>query len=375
MITGIAWAMLGALFLGTFALPSKYIKNYAWENTWGAFFLFGMLVVPVVFACLTVNGLWAGYADVPAMTIFWVMALGFLWGCGFCCWGYGLSMLGLSMGYALTMGTMALLGSMIPFLLSSSQYADTLGGVMVMGGILVCIAGVGINGFAGVQRDKSSGGGDSDSKKINIGLGLIVCVIAGVLSSGLNIAFHIGGEKIGGDSVAQGNPGWMSGLAVWTLIFLGGMISSVTFSVIQLCRNKTWKGFNCEGSGKNLILALIMAIGHFACIFFYGLGAWQLDNIGEVKLGTSVGFAIFQSGSVILGISLGFFTGEWKGASQKSKRWLLGGLAVLILGIAVASWGTGIIQKEKAQKEKKDKPAVTQPVTQPATQPATQAAP
>jgi len=363
---GIAWALLGAFFLGTFALPSKYIKNFAWENTWGAFFLFGMLIVPVGFACLTVTDLWGSYAGVPTKTIFYVVALGFLWGCGFCCWGYGLSMLGLSMGYALTMGTMALLGSMIPFLLGSSQYAASLGGLMVMGGIFICITGVGINGYAGVQRDKSQAGGEGESegesKKINIGLGLIVCVIAGVLSSGLNIAFHIGGD-IFGNSEALGNPGWMAGLAVWTLIFLGGMISSVTFSVIQLCKNKTWAGFKVKESGKNLVLSLIMAIGHFACIFFYGLAVWQLNNIGEVKLGTSVGFAIFQSGAVILGISLGFFTGEWKGASQKSRRWLLGGLAVLILGIAIASWGTGIIQKEKTKKVK-NPPVAMQPAEQ-----------
>jgi L-rhamnose-H+ transport protein len=328
MIVGIAWAMLGALFLGTFALPSKYIKNFAWENTWGAFFLFGMLVVPVGISWLAVKGLWATYSapDVSTWIIFVVMALGFLWGCGFCCWGYGLSMVGLSMGYALTMGTMALLGSMIPFLLSSVQYAATLGGVLVIGGILISIAGVGVNGFAGVLREKSQATGETEGepKKKNFLLGLVVCVVAGVLSSGLNIAFHVGGEKIGGSSKALGNPAWLAGLSVWTLIFLGGMISSVGFSVVLLCKNKTWKGFGGKGSCNNLILAFLMAVG---------------------------GFAIFQSGSLIVGNCLGFFTGEWKGASKKSRDWLVRGLAVLILGIVIASCGTGIIQKEKTKKQ------------------------
>ena len=120
---GIAWALLGGFFLGTFALPSKYIKNYAWENTWGAFFFFAMLVVPVGFAALVVNGLWATFGDVSGATIFGVMALSFLWGCGFCCWGYGLSKVGLSLGYALTMGTMCLVGSMLPFFLGHAADA------------------------------------------------------------------------------------------------------------------------------------------------------------------------------------------------------------------------------------------------------------
>ena len=343
MIIGIAWALLGGLFLGTFALPSKYIKNYAWENTWGSFFLFAMLVVPVGFALLVVNNLWATFGEVSGGILFGVLALSFLWGIGFCCWGYGLAMVGLSLGYALTMGTMALVGSMLPFFLGSADKLPTVGGMTVIAGILVCILGVAINGYAGMQREKSQTGGETDGgakKKIMLA-GLMVCVLAGVLSSGLNIAFHVGNVKgkIYDISAGMNNAPWQASLSTWTLVFLGGMLSSVAFSVILLCKNKTWKGFRGEGSCRNLVLTFLMAAAHFLCIFFYGLGAMKLDSLGEIKLGTSVGFAIFQSFSVVLGSSLGFLTGEWKGASGRSKRWLVTGLTVLVLGIVVVSFG------------------------------------
>ena len=77
-----------------------------------------------------------------------------------------------------------------------------------------------------------------------------------------------------------------------------------------------------------------MAAGHFACIIFYGIGSGKLG-----ALGTSVGFAIFQSGSILIGNGLGIFTGEWKGASSKSKTWLAIALSVLIGGIVVLSIG------------------------------------
>ncbi|MBE3068598.1 MAG: sugar:proton symporter [Planctomycetes bacterium] len=340
-LIGIGWTLLGAVFLGTFALPSKYIKKYAWENTWGAFFLFAMFVVPVGFAAVVVKDLWAGYADVPGLVIFEVMALSFLWGCGFCCWGYGLARLGLSIGYSLTMGTMALVGSMVPFFLGNAAMATTLPGMIVIGGILVCILGVGINGYAGVQREKSTAAARAEQggPVRNVPLGIFICILAGVLSSGLNIAFHIG-NNVGGiaaKSEALGNPAWLAGLSTWTLVFLGGMISSVGYSAILLFKNRSWAGFAVAGSGRNIFLALLMAIGHFACIFFYGIGGWKLG-----VLGTSVGFAIFQSGSLLLGNGLGVFTGEWKGASPKSKSWLVIGLAVLILGIVIVSCGNAI---------------------------------
>ena len=341
MFAGIAWTMLGAAFLGTFALPSKYIKNFEWENTWGAFFLFAMLVVPVGFAALVVKDLWASYDGVPGTVIFGVMALSFLWGCGFCCWGYGLSMLGLSIGYSLTMGTMALVGSMVPFFLTimAGEKVALTGPVkVVFGGILICILGVAINGIAGAKREKSQADAATEEggKKKNVPLGIFICVLAGVLSSGLNIAFHIGNTvgKIDANCAKLGNPPWAAGLSTWTLVFLGGAISSVAFSVIMLCKNKTWKNFGNEGSGRNIVFAFIMAAGHFACIFFYGIGGWKLG-----LLGTSVGFAIFQSGSLLIGNSLGFLTGEWEGSSRKSKGWLFTGLAILIMGIVVVSIG------------------------------------
>ena len=392
MTIGIAWALLGGFFLGTFALPSKYIKKFAWENTWGAFFFFAMLVVPVGFAWLAVNDLWATFGHVSPAIVFGVMALSFLWGCGFCCWGYGLSKVGLSLGYALTMGTMALVGSMLPFFLGNAADAATTGGMFVILGILVCIGGVALNGYAGVQRDKSQTAGETEGQsgvKKGILGGLLVCVLAGVLSSGLNIAFHVGSNAectAGAEDVAKikaakikevtedkaldqpakdkkidkikkdkitgintiskyrySNATWQSDLSTWTLVFLGGFISSVGFATFKLCKNKTWKGFKVEGAGKNIFFALVMAIGHFLCIFFYGMGATALGD-----LGTSVAFAIFQASAVIIGISLGFLTGEWKGASERSKRWLYIGLTVLILGIVVVSYGKYAISVGKA---------------------------
>ncbi len=345
MYVGIAWTLLASIFLGTFALPAKYIKNYAWENTWGAFFFIGMLIVPIGFSSLALHGLWQTYGLVSGGIIFWVIALGFLWGCGFCCWGTGLSMVGLSLGYALTMGTMALMGSILPLFLGGAANVSAVGKAVIIAGILVCIAGVAINGLAGMKRERSqcadaATGGAAGKSML---AGVIICILAGLLSSGCNVAFHIGGTigKIGSLSVSKyGNPEWLAGLSVWTLVFIGGLLSSFTYCSLLLCKNNTWKGFAVAGSGLNLFLVALMAIGHFACLFFYGLGGWMLG-----PLGTSVGFAIFQSGSLLVAAALGFMTGEWKQASAESKSWLARGLTVLILGIVIVSVGNTITIK------------------------------
>jgi hypothetical protein len=170
--------------------------------------------------------------------------------------------------------------------------------------------------------------------------GVIICLLAGLFSSGCNIAFHIGGNigKINEISVEKfGNPVWLSGIAIWVLIFMGGGLSSISYSVYLLTKNNTWKGFAVKETKRNLSLTLIMALAHFGCLFFYGLGGWKLGI-----LGTSVGFAIFQSGSILLANLLGFITGEWKDAGAETKKWVYGGLTVLIIGIIVVSVGNMI---------------------------------
>jgi hypothetical protein len=247
-------------------------------------------------------------------------------------------MVGLSLGYSLTMGTMAFMGSVVPFFLGNADKAFTTPGMIIIGGILICIAGVAVNGYAGIQREKSrpSDEAEGGGKKSSMLLGVIICVLAGLLSSGLNIAFHVG-NKLGGVMEASeklGNAPWAASLSTWTLIFIGGGLSSVAYSVFLLSKNKSWGKFKVEGSGKNLFFAFLMAAGHFACIIFYGIGSGKLG-----ALGTSVGFAIFQSGSILIGNGLGIFTGEWKGASSKSKTWLAVALSILIGGIVVLSIG------------------------------------
>lgn len=343
MLVGIVYVIFGAIFLGTFALPSKYVKNYAWENLWGSFFLIGLLVIPVAISTFVVKGLWATYADVPTSVTIGVMALGFLWGVGFSMWGYGLSVVGLSLGYALNMGTMALVGSMLPFFLGSADKAMTPGGMLIILGILVCITGVAINGLAGMKREKSEGNESKEFKKAKSRMtyGLIICVLAGIFSSGLNVGFHIG-TNIGNITEISinkyGNAPGLAGLAVWNLIFIGGAIASFGYAAFLLTKNNTWKGFLVKESPRNLWMTTLMGIGHFACIFLYGIGSWKLG-----VLGTSVGFAIFQSGSLLIGNGLGFFTGEWDHAPKISKKYLVLGLSVLIAGIIIVSIGNSII--------------------------------
>lgn len=114
MIEGVLFALLAGVMLGLYALPEKYTKDFKYENTWGMFFILTMFVVPIIATYVLLGGLQVfGMVD---SSIIWKMAIAsFLWGTGVMMWGKAINHIGLSLGFSLFIGTVILVGSVIPF--------------------------------------------------------------------------------------------------------------------------------------------------------------------------------------------------------------------------------------------------------------------
>jgi len=68
----------------------------------------------------------------------------------------------------------------------------------------------------------------------------------------------------------------------------------------------------------------------YASASIYGIGASKMG-----AMGTSLGLLILMSITVIFGNIWGFMSGEWKGASLKSRKLMYIGMSFLLIGIAV----------------------------------------
>jgi len=134
------------------------------------------------------------------------------------------------------------------------------------------------------------------------------------------------------------NPKWAAAWAVTAMILWGGAVSSCLYCAVQLTRNRTWGRLSRPGVGRILLLAAIMAVLHDAAIFFFGLGAL---NVGD--LGVSVGYPVFMSFAIIVGNFHGFRTHEWKGASRESIIWIILGIALLIAGVCLLAQGIAMM--------------------------------
>eukprot|EP00743_Colponemidia_sp_Colp-15_P003587 GILK01003869.1.p1 GENE.GILK01003869.1~~GILK01003869.1.p1 ORF type:complete len:469 (-),score=33.79 GILK01003869.1:286-1692(-) len=84
----------------------------------------------------------------------------------------------------------------------------------------------------------------------------------------------------------------------------------------------------------NFIVAISMGIIHYASFLLYGVGATFLG-----AQGSSAGFAVFTSSSILTGHIWGFLNGDWKNAGPKALGLMFLTIALLFGGIVVLATG------------------------------------
>ncbi|VGO23477.1 L-rhamnose/proton symporter RhaT [Pontiella sulfatireligans] len=333
---GVLWALLAGVMLGLYALPEKYTKDFKYENTWGLFFILTMFVVPVIASIVLLGGF-----DVFGMvdsSIIWKMAVAsVLWGTGVMMWGKAINHIGLSLGFSLFIGTVILVGSVIPFFVAGLPATNVFG--TIMAGLVVVLAGVVMNGKAGLAReqDEKDAGKERDESKGSMLKGIIIAVVGGLLATGFSFANAVGAGPLGEAVSELGLDAWKTAVAVMFPIFISGGIVMGLYFIQQLSQKKLWGDFNTPRLIPNFFLIFIMAFFHYAASAMFAFAASKLGASGN-----TVGYAIFNASCVITAIMSGIVVGEWKSASSKAKGFLYAGLACMVVGIVIIAVGNGL---------------------------------
>ena len=340
MIEGMIWAIFAGLMLGLYALPEKYTKDFTFENTWGLFFLLTMFVVPILASLTLIEGFGEVFGSVSSDVLLKMAIAGFLWGTGVMMWGKAINHIGLSLGFSLFIGTVILVGSILPFLVDGLPETNAF--VTIMAGILVVLIGVIANGKAGLLREKDEKNAekeaDASEQKGSVLTGILIAVIGGLLATGFSYANAVGRPSLHEAAQAAGNADWVTAVAVMFPIFISGGIVMTLYFGWQLSQKRAWGGFSTPHLAKNLGLILIMAVFHYAASALFAYAAFKLGSVGN-----TVGYAIFNTASVATAIVSGLITGEWAKASAKAKNVLYLGLACMIIGIVIVAIGNGLV--------------------------------
>lgn len=332
---GVVGVLVGGLLNGSWVLPIKRLTGWRWENSWLAFSILGLVVIPWIVAMATVPQLGAILAAASSPTLAKVLIFGFGWGIGNILFGLGVSRLGVAVGYGIILGLIAPIGTFLPLIVLHPERLWTRQGLALMIGTVLVVVGIFFCALAGRRREQEA---KTLAPMVQSGffVGLVICIASGILSPMLNFAF-VFGEELQQQTTAAGSSASMSSNVLWALTLTAGFVANAGYSVYLLGKNKTWGVFSAPASPMSYWGgATLMGILLFASFMAYGSGAIALGPLGGI-----VGWPLFMSMSLITSNAWGAITGEWKGASSRAYGLSLVGIAFLIVAIVVISRGGG----------------------------------
>jgi len=330
---GIAGVLLGGFLNGSWVLPMKRLSGWRWENTWLAFSVLGLMVIPWAVAVVTVPQLGVILSGTSDATLAKVLIFGFGWGVGNILFGLGVNRLGLAVGYGIILGLIAPIGTFLPLIVLHPERLWTQQGLALMVGTVLVLIGIIFCAIAGRRREQEA---KTLAPMVQAGffVGLLICIASGILSPMLNFAF-VFGEELQRQSAAAGASASMSANALWALTLTAGFFANAGYAVYLLGKNHTWAIFSSPQRPFSYWLgAALMGVLLFASFMAYGSGATALGPLGGI-----VGWPLFMSMSLITSNTWGALTGEWKGASRRAYGYSLVGIAFLIIAIVVISRG------------------------------------
>ncbi|MGC9197559.1 MAG: L-rhamnose/proton symporter RhaT [Acidobacteriaceae bacterium] len=332
-LLGFALVFTAAVAGGALAVPLKRRRKFELENIYLPSTVVMMLILPLGMATLVMPNWLEAMHAVGAGVVLRGVAYGFGWGIGAILFGYGVTMAGMSVGFATIMGINTAVGSFLPLLLQSSAYLFTTGGCLIMVGIAGCVAGVVVCGRGGLLRERQIGFSPKDHR---FGRALLVCVASGLLSSCANLGFAFT-SRAGEEAQRLGASPVFSTLASWLPVFWGAAASLLFwFGGLQIWRG-TWRNNIGSDAVHDWLNGALMGVIWFVATIPYGMGAYYLG-----RLGTSVGWAVYLAFTLLVANLFGFITHEWKGTSVKARRTLYAGLSVLLVAVFVLAIGNSM---------------------------------
>ncbi len=325
IVLGLLIIAIGAFCQSSSYVPINKIKSWSWESYWIVQGVFAWLVFPLLGALLAVpagESLWALFAANPKASLLTIL-FGALWGVGGLTFGLSMRYLGVALGQSIALGTCSALGAILGPVLTG--HASDLTGAVIIG-VVVTLIGIAIIGIAGGM--KSAALPEEEKKKavkdFNFGKGLVVALLAGLMSACFNIGLSFGAPL----TWAETKPIFAT-LPATLLVTVGGFITNAVYCFYQNSKNKTWSDYGKKSLwGNNLLFCCLAGVLWYSQFFGLSLGKGFLADSPVL---ITFSWCILMSLNVVFSNVWGIILKEWKGISRKALAVLLTGIVVLII--------------------------------------------
>ena len=350
---GVALHAVGGLMSAIFYLPYRKVKHWAWETYWLVGGVFSWIVAPWIIAMLMVPNMLSTLSSAPGESLRWSYLFGVLWGIGGAMFGLTVRYLGFALGTAMALGYCAAFGTLLPPVFDGTigGVIRTTSGLVVMGGVVVCLLGIVISGLAGVAKEREVPEKEKTAsiREFSFKKGVWVATVCGVMSACMSYGFAAG-KPIAALAVANGAPDLWKNLPVLIVILAGGFTTNLIWCVFLNFRHKTGGEYfrptveiapgdqSLSAAQRvplpaNYVLCAVAGTLWYLQFFFYGMGTTKM---GKYDFSS---WTLHMASIIIFGTLLGVYLAEWKGVSSRTHRLMLLGLVVLVSSTVVIGYG------------------------------------
>lgn len=320
---GLLLVFAGGAMQGSWTLPQKFLRGWAWEKGWLVYSIAGMILFPWLLVALLIPEFGAVYAGAGGGVVARTALFGAGWGIGSVLFGLGIARVGMALGFAIIISLTAALGSVVPMAVQNPEQMLSKSGVLLLAGLAVVIVGVLLCARAGALKE-----GPAQTRDFL--RGLAICVASGIASPMMSFAFAFG-QPIADEAARRGADPTAATIGMFAVATTAGFLINAGYCIHLFKRNRSWK--SQAPAGTNTLLAVVMGFLWSFGFFLYGLGYTRLG-----KLGPSLGWVLLMTVMVLVANFWGLATGEWRGAPRRARGYLGAGLAVMVVALAIL-WG------------------------------------
>ena len=268
--------------------------------------------------------------------------LGCIYGFGGMSFGFAIKHIGYSLTYTIAIGISAVLGTLTPLMIYGglTDYFTRPGSAIIIAGMLLSVAGVGLCGWAGYKKENDLQKQVGQTVSFKMSTGLVLAIIAGILSAVFNLSLEHG-QPIA-DMAAKNGAGNFEGNAKMIVSTSGCFAINLIWFIVLGIKQKTLKEFTVsEGLSrarllKNTLWSALAGTLWFVQFLFYGLGHVQMGNYRFISWVLHMSMLIFFS------FVVGMVMKEWKFVSKKTYKTLVIALLTLIVSFAIMTIGSYI---------------------------------
>jgi len=374
---GVCFHWLGGLASGSFYVPYRGVKKWAWEVYWLVGGFFSWIIAPWTLAAIQTQDLVAVLREAPWGTIAWAYFWGAMWGLGGLTFGLTMRYLGMSLGMAVALSYCSAFGTLMPPLFNGTlvEKFSTQSGHWIGLGIIVCLLGIVVTGLAGMSKDREMPEEKKREtiKEFNFWKGILVATFSGVMSASFAYGLDAA-APIAQISALHGTTTLWTGLPKLCVVLLGGFTSNFIWCVLLNVKNRTgYQYFSpvlrrdppvregetiietaVDAPGEeivehlpgarpisiervpmlgNYLFSALAGVTWYMQFFFYTMGETQM---GQYKFSS---WTLHMASIIIFSSLWGIALKEWRGSSSGTRVKLALGLAMLVASTVVVGYG------------------------------------